>query len=218
MVELGTVNRTTLREQVLAQLREGILGGSIAPGTKMAEVDLAAQFGVSRGTVREALRVLHQGGLLEGEERLSLRVRKLSSREITELFNVRAALEGQAVRDILANPRRGELIDDLERHLPEVDAGVPYAARFDIDLAFHETLCRLGGNSMLLTLWQSVKDLMHLAVATSEDEEATQLMSKAHHQPIVDALRFGDPDAAWGVLRDHMSGAALAWAARADQG
>lgn len=217
MVGLASVNRTTLREQVLAQLRDSILSGTIAPGTKMAEVDLAAQLGVSRGTVREALRALQQGGLVEGEERNSLRVRRLTAREITELFNVRAALEGQAMRDIIASPDRERLIEELERHLPEVEVDTPFARRWEIDLAFHETLCRLGGNTILLTLWQSVKDLMSLAVSTDGDEETAKLMSKGHHVPIVDALRRGDPDDALRVLHDHMASAARSWSARAAQ-
>lgn len=217
MTGLGTVNRTTLREQVLAQLRESILDGTLPAGTKMAEVDLAAQFGVSRGTVREALRYLQQSGLLEGEERLSLRVRRLSPTEIVELFNVRAALEGQAMRDIINNPDRERIIGELEGRLPVVQAGMPYVQRFLIDLQFHEELCRLGGNSVLLTMWQSVKDLMRMAVITApEDEESLQLMSPAHHRPIVDALRAGDPDRALTVIRDHMGGAAQSWAARAE--
>ncbi len=215
MSGLGAVNRTTLREQVLAQLRESILDGTLPPGTKMAEVDLAAQFGVSRGTVREALRYLQQSGLLEGEERLSLRVRRLSPVEIVELFNVRAALEGQAMRDIINNPDRERLIDELEKRLPVVESEMPYAQRFLIDLQFHEELCRLGGNSVLLTMWESVKDLMRMAVIAPEDEESVQLMSPAHHRPILDALRAGDPDRALTVIRDHMGGAAQSWAARA---
>ncbi len=216
MAGLGTVNRTTLREQVLAQLRESILDGTLAAGTKMAEVDLAAQFGVSRGTVREALRYLQQSGLLEGEERLSLRVRRLSPVEIVELFNVRAALEGQAMRDIINNPDRERLIAQLETRLPEAPANTPYAQRFLIDLQFHEELCRLGGNSVLVTMWQSVKDLMRMAVISPEDDVSTQLMSPAHHRPILDALRAGDPDRALTVIREHMGAAAQSWAGRAE--
>ena len=130
-------------------------------------------------------------------------------------FNVRAALEGQAMRDIINNPDRERLIDELEKRLPVVESEMPYAQRFLIDLQFHEELCRLGGNSVLLTMWESVKDLMRMAVIAPEDEESVQLMSPAHHRPILDALRAGDPDRALTVIRDHMGGAAQSWAARA---
>ena len=113
MTTLAQVNRTTLREQVLAQLRARILSGDLPPGTKMAEVDLAAQLGVSRGTVREALRTLHEGGLLQGTERGSLHVRTLSPREIREIFEVRTALEGQSIRAVIESPHRERLVDEL---------------------------------------------------------------------------------------------------------
>ena len=84
---MAIVNRT-LREQVLEQLRSAILEGTFSPGARMAEVDLAAQLGVSRGTVREALRTLHNSGLLEGEERNSLHVRQLTGRQVGLLANL----------------------------------------------------------------------------------------------------------------------------------
>ena len=102
-MSVAAVNRTTLREQVVDKLRTAILDGTFRPGDKMAEVELAAQFGVSRGTVREAMRTLQNSGLLQGSERTSLHVRRLSPQEIAELFDVRVALEGHAVTTILGS-------------------------------------------------------------------------------------------------------------------
>jgi DNA-binding GntR family transcriptional regulator len=211
VVELGSVNRTTLREQVLAQLREGILGGSLAPGTKMGEVELAAQFGVSRGTVREALRVLQRDGLAEGEERLSLRVRKLTPKEIGELFSVRAALEAEAGMELLASPDRDALLDALEGCLPEFPSGISYSERFEIDLAFHHELCRLSGNRTLLSVWSTLKDLLRMTVTSVRVEHADDLMSRSNHEPIMAALRTGDPEAARRVIASHLLNAAEQW-------
>jgi DNA-binding GntR family transcriptional regulator len=214
---LAQVNRSTLREQVLAQLRQRILSGDLPPGTKLGEVDLAAQLGVSRGTVREALRTLHEGGLLEGVERGSLHVRKLSPPEIREMFEVRLALEGQAIRAILAAPDRERLIDELEARLPQDSTELTPVERFETDLAFHEALCRLGGNQILLSLWSSMKDLMRMTVLSSSsslDERSQQLMSRDNHQPVVDALRAGEVEPALGVLSEHMDRAVNLWAPR----
>lgn len=207
---MGIVNRT-LREQVLEQLRRAILGGAFAPGEKLAEVELAAEFGVSRGTVREALRTLHNSGLLEGSERSSLHVRRLSPRQVTELYEVRAALEGQAIAIILRAADAAAKTDELEKLLPEGAPGMTYAERFELDLGFHEALCRLSGNETLLTMWTSIKDLMRISVLAQPEEVSGSLMAKSHHQPIIDAMRTGEPDRARVVLSAHMAAAANAW-------
>ncbi|QKE82901.1 GntR family transcriptional regulator [Arthrobacter sp. NEB 688] len=214
---LTIVNRT-LREQVLDQLRAAILDGTFAPGHKLAEVDLAAEFGVSRGTVREALRALQNSGLVEGAGRLSLRVRRLGAREIAELYEVRAALEGQAVVAVLAAPDAAELVADLERRLPEAGAGASAAERFELDLGWHEALCRASGNATLVAMWSSIKDLMRITVLAAPEEAAAGLMARSHHQPIVDALKGGDPDVARRVLSAHMAAAATGLREQADDG
>lgn len=213
-MNVAVVNRTTLREQVVDGLRAAILQGSFRPGEKMGEVELANQFGVSRGTVREALRTLHNSGLLEGSERNSLFVRRLTGRDITELFQVREALEGQAVTAILASPERDAIVDTLESRLPESLPGMTYAERFEVDLGFHEELVRASGNAMLVSIWSGIKDLMRVTVLADPDESGHALMTKAHHQPIVDAMRTGDPVQARSVLAQHMAAAAEVWSRR----
>jgi DNA-binding GntR family transcriptional regulator len=213
---MAIVNRT-LREQVLEQLRAAILEGTFAPGEKLAEVELAAQFGVSRGTVREALRTLHNSGLLEGSERSSLHVRRLTGRQIVELYDVRAALEGQAVASILASENAASVVDELERRLPEATPDMTYAERFELDLGFHEALCRLSGNDTLLRMWTSIKDLMRISVLAAPDQASSSLMAKSHHQPIIDAMRTGDVDRARAVLAAHMATAADVWSQKAEK-
>lgn len=216
MTTLTSVTRTTLREQVLERLREGILSGAFPPGERLGEVDLADQLGVSRGTVREALRTLQQTGLVEGQERNSLRVRRLSAREIAELFEVRAALEGQALKTILEASDPKPMIDELEMLLPSDDPALSLSERFRQDLEFHEGICRLAGNQTLLRMWTSAKDLMWITALDEPDQQTSALMTRANHEPIVTALRAGDPDGARRELEQHMRRAAAVWASRPD--
>ena len=103
---LASLDRSTLRERSLAALRSAITSGGYRPGDHLGEVELASHLGVSRGTVREALRHLQQEGLVTAGNRGMLRVNQLSGSEVRELFKVRAALEGLAVKEILASDRR----------------------------------------------------------------------------------------------------------------
>src|SRR6476620_5852053 len=93
---LSNLDRSTLRERALESLRSAITSGQYRPGDHLGEVELGKQLGVSRGTVREALRHLQQEGLVTIGNRNMLRVSSVSPREIRELFRVRAALEGLA--------------------------------------------------------------------------------------------------------------------------
>ena len=101
---LGGLSKTSLREQALDQLRNAVTSGELAPGTRLIETELSAALGISRGTLREALRQLQQEGLVEAGERGRLTVRTLSDAEILDMFAVRAALEGLAAAIVAGLP------------------------------------------------------------------------------------------------------------------
>src|SRR5690348_12855765 len=103
---LSSLDRSTLRERALEALRSAITSGQYRPGDHLGEVELATHLGVSRGTVREALRHLQQEGLVTAGNRNMLRVSTISAKEVRELFRVRAALEGLAAAEIIASPER----------------------------------------------------------------------------------------------------------------
>src|SRR5512141_2140535 len=101
---LGGLAKTSLREQALDQLRNAVTSGEIAPGTRLVETELSAALGISRGTLREALRQLEHDGLIETDERGRLTVRTLSTGELADMFTVRSALEGLAAAVLTTRP------------------------------------------------------------------------------------------------------------------
>src|SRR5215210_3573656 len=101
---LSSLDRSTLRERALEALRSAIVSGQYRPGDHLGEVELASHLGISRGTVREALRHLQQEGLVTAGNRGMLRVNSLTPAGIRELFRVRAALEGLAMSTIIRSP------------------------------------------------------------------------------------------------------------------
>jgi DNA-binding GntR family transcriptional regulator len=90
---LSHLDRSTLRERTLQALRAAITSGEYRPGDHLGEAELATSLGVSRGTVRQALRHLQQEGLVTAGHRSMLRVASLPQ-EVRKLFRVQAALEG----------------------------------------------------------------------------------------------------------------------------
>jgi DNA-binding GntR family transcriptional regulator len=205
---LASLDRSTLRERALDALRAAITSGQYRPGDHLGEVELAGHLGVSRGTVREALRHLQQEGLVIPSARGMLRVRSHTATEIKELFQVRAALEGLAVRLLIASPKRDAAVAALRRALSDLDdAHRDFIAHVDADLAFHLLLCELSGNSMLTTAWQQLAGRIRVTIMARGEGEST-LLSGGYHAPIVDAIEAGDLAKAVEVLQEHMDRAA----------
>lgn len=205
---LGSLDRSTLRERALEAVRSAIVSGQYRPGDHLGEVELAGSLGVSRGTVREALRHLQQEGLVTAGNRGMLRVNSLSPEEVRELFQVRAALEGLAVRQIIASARRPAAVAALRAALDRLtDEEEDFPARLEADLAFHLQLCRLAGNSMLVEAWQHLEGRMRVAILNGAAWQAP-MMARDRHAPVVDAIERADVDAALRIVEEHMTSAA----------
>ena len=208
MESLPSLDRSTLRERALDALRAAITGGQYRPGDHLGEVEIAGHLGVSRGTVREALRHLQQEGLVVAGARGMLRVSTLSESQVRELFQVRAALEGLAVRLLIAAPKRDAAVATLRAAVSDLDdTHRNFVAHVDADMAFHLLLCELSGNSMLVTSWRQLAGRIRVTIMAKGEEQAT-LMSGSYHAPIVDAIEAGDVAKAVTVLQEHMERAA----------
>ncbi|WP_223736429.1 GntR family transcriptional regulator [Streptomyces purpurogeneiscleroticus] len=208
---LPNLDRSTLRERALVALRAAITTGRYRPGDHLGEVEIASSMSVSRGTVREALRHLQQEGLVVAGARGMLRVRVLSPQEVRELFQVREALEGLAVAQVIASPDRAAAVAALRDALRRLDQAFEVTGdlegQVEADLAFHLLLCELSGNSMLVTTWRHLEGPTRIVVMSAAGEKRKLTMSAAHHAPIVDAIERGDADAALAILHEHMSSA-----------
>ena len=104
------LEKTSLREQALTALRKAITTGQLPPSTHLVETELSEALQISRGTLREAMRQLQQEGLISAGARGRLSVRHLDTKEIRDIFNVRAALESLAARELAAQPDRAETV------------------------------------------------------------------------------------------------------------
>ncbi|MFZ5852368.1 MAG: GntR family transcriptional regulator [Actinomycetota bacterium] len=213
---LVSLDRSTLRERALVALRSAILSGQYHPGDRLTEEELAGHLGVSRATVREALRHLQQEGLVAPGIRGILHVNSLTASEIRELFRVRAALEGLAVRELIASPGRAAAVAVLQEALQAMaDEGQDPAGRMDADLAFHLELCRQAGNSMLIEAWQRLEGRMRVAVLNSTRWQAP-MMARDRHAPILEAIERADAVAAVRIVEEHMTAAAEIFASTRD--
>ncbi|MEU4894919.1 GntR family transcriptional regulator [Streptomyces sp. NPDC044780] len=209
---LASLTRSmTLRERALVALRTAITSGQYRPGDHLGEVEIAERLSVSRGTVREALRHLQQEGLVTPGARGMLRVSQLTPTEVRELFQVREALEGLAVTQIIQSARGPEaaraLREALERLQETVDAAVDLNAKVEADLAFHLLLCELSRNSVLLKTWRQLEGPIRVVIMSAAGDRREVAMSASSHLPVVEAIERGDAAAAQRVLHAHMASA-----------
>jgi DNA-binding GntR family transcriptional regulator len=205
---LVSLDRSTLRERTLGALRSAITSGRYRPGEYLGEVELATNLGVSRGTVREALRYLQQEELVETGHRGMLRVSTITAKEVRELFQVRAALESLAVTQIIRSPDTSSAVAALREALTHMESvGDDFEAKLEADLNFHLQMCTLSGNSMLVKAWRSLEGRIRVTIMSYESDEKASMVSRNRHVSIVDAIESGDLSAAMQVVEHHMTAA-----------
>jgi DNA-binding GntR family transcriptional regulator len=129
----------TVPEQIAAQVGDRIIAGTLAPGERIGEQELADEFQVSRGPVREAIRILEREGLVAVLPRRGAVVTRLSADELRELFEVRAGLFEIAIRKVAAT-RPPELLSVMRAGVARLEALADDPAGGD---AYAETTHRL---------------------------------------------------------------------------
>ena len=204
---LGQLQNKSLREHVVDVLHEAILSGDLRPGQPLIETELAAQLGVSRAPLREAIQILNSEGLVETIPRRGTRVRSLDRKDIVELYSLRGVLEALAIRCIIdqSDPcdlRRLEAI--CERMLRAANDGRIRKLN-ELDLSFHDTLITMSGHSLLLTTWNLVA-LRVRRVMTLRNMRNSDIRLVAYsHLPILEAIRDRDEARAIEAIQAHVA-------------
>jgi DNA-binding GntR family transcriptional regulator len=186
----------TLRGQAYDILRRQLLSGELRPGERVNEVVMAAQLGISRGPLREAIRNLEQEGLLTAAPHRGTFVRQLTQEEAAELQEVRLALETAAACRLAQRftPEARAMLEDRLAHLSALHADdSTLAERMSADLAFHEAICQASGNETLLTTWQSLIGRITIMVVNVGAQRMSQLQDADAHRPLLDAIASGKP-------------------------
>jgi DNA-binding GntR family transcriptional regulator len=194
---------------VLAEhLREAIMSGALQPGARIVEGTWARKLRVAQGSIREAINILAQQGFVSKQSGRSARVVNLTEEDVLNLYELRGALEGLAVR--LAAEKKADLARlqqavDVMRHAASKG---PPKRLLDADLAFHLELCTISGNAYLLehakrVLLPFFAFVRIRVIATSQDTSAWCRDIEAH-QRILDLLREGEGHVAEQYVRQVM--------------
>ncbi len=207
---LSGLDRSNLREQAALALRKAITTGDLPKGKHLVETELSEALGISRGTLREALRQLQQEAIVVADNRGRLKVRHLDVREIFEIFEVRAALESLAAEIISRKSDRGRITELLREKVSALAAAHRKGldASIETDLDFHRTMVHSAENGALAHQWNSLEGSIRMCIMYSGVERAVRNMTPERHYDIVEAIETGDAAKAREAIFLHMSIAA----------
>lgn len=233
-IQQSTRSSQTLADAIAEGLRQAILAGALSDGKVLRQADLAAQFGVSRVPIREALLKLEMDGLVETRPRRGTVVTSLDAEDFQEILEMRLALEPLALE--LAIPRLGTVeLEAASRILDEAQAGMTrsttgqdeakseFETRWgDLNWAFHRTLYEAADRTRLLDTIQNLNLLFARHLRMRLDIVAPALLSPApeagarstsewsevlqEHREILEACRHKRKRRARTLLERHITG------------
>jgi DNA-binding GntR family transcriptional regulator len=201
-------NRTDYVDLVYTSLRDAISDGTLPPGERITQEDLAARLNVSRSPVLQALRLLKKDGLLEEAPGRGLIVTRLDPDRIGHLYQVRGALDGLAAR--LAAQRQQKIPMVLIERGRQVTKSTDIGAMIEADMAFHRAIYEASGNPLIaenaLLHWVHFRLLMGAVLQQSASRQGIW----DEHQAIAQAINDGNGTLAAKLSEQHAEAARLA--------
>ena len=193
-------------------VKERLLCGALDPGDRLKETALAAELGISRTPLRQALHRLAAEGWLEQAPRQGVRVRQWSAQDLHDIFDIRLLLEPHAAA-MAARRRTAEQLERLrksalvmQRCLDDTDEH-RVTRRSAANAEFHETVLEAAGNPRLAGMLAGIVELAMVARTYQAFRDADARRSCAHHFEMVDAIAARDADWAQAVMTAHISAA-----------
>lgn len=186
------------------RLLTAIQEGELKPGTRIREVDLAEQFGISRTPIRDAILKLESEGLLIHEARKGAVIKSLSHREIIELYAMREVLEGTAARYAAQHASVAELDELHALNILMNECRDEPVRAVSLNRQFHNLLYNCANNRYLLGALRGLSNAMALLGKTTLADPARTAEAFEEHNRIVNAIIERDGDSAELAARVHI--------------
>lgn len=206
MLNFDLQNHRPLREIVYEELKRQILTGEVVPGTRMMEVELADDMGVSRTPVREAIRKLEKEGLVTIEPRKGAYASNISVKDMEDILEVREDLEGLAA--FLAAAR---ITDEQKVALNEANENYSKAVMsgdteeiIHYDELFHKLVVQCSGNKTLIQMVETVQELALRFRYLYYDDFSRYEKMPMEHKEISEAVLSGNGESARVAADNHI--------------
>lgn len=201
----NAITKITIAEQIADALRNEIVTGQLAAGSRLRQVEIAQRFGVSTTPVREAFGLLQSDGLVQIDTHRGVTVFLPTIQDLIEHYEIRMALEMMAAEKA-ASRFKDQDASSLVAILDEMRDTRDAARYVELNQQFHLSLYRLGGRSRLLTMIEELRNASlaynHLYAAADVPKDAERL--DAEHREILAACQAGDPVRAANAVRQHI--------------
>lgn len=205
---LVPLTRRSLAQDALTRIRRAIVANELTQGTPLPEDQLAAQLGVSRVPIREALTQLELEGLVEADNRGRGRVRTFTDEDFEDLYSMRCALEMMSAR--LAFERMTD--DDakiLEAMIRKQESAVDLTDLSMQDVDLHERIIQVTRHRQLMVCWKTIRSQIEVWLARAHRAQAAQHLSSIEitvpgHRSLLAALRSGDLKKAEDAMKMEM--------------
>jgi DNA-binding GntR family transcriptional regulator len=200
MIKLTKIPNLT--ELTYRSIKQNLLDGTFNERSRLTEESLATQLGISKSPVREALNRLEAEGLIYIEARRGAHVRQFSAKEIRDLYDLRAVLEGHAIDAATITPQflreLGESINRTKKLLQDGDK----LGHIEEDMRFHGMIAAASGNEELSRVLENVQQKSLLC--RSRSYELSSTTAPVAHKRIYLALKSGDKTEAQIAMREHI--------------
>lgn len=205
-MERVQIHRVSVADQAAGILRQRILTGELRPGTALPEVPFSAALGVSRNTLREAVRILALEGLLKRDIHRGVSVSQLSISDVREIYRLRHMLEIAAVQQ--AEDPSVESLRQLRGLVGDYEASVracDWIRAVDIDFQFHTQLIRFHHNRRLESFYQKLIGELRMGMVLVDRVHDDPSGLVPVHLEICELLAAGDLEGCAQVLTRHLN-------------
>ncbi|HEY7344709.1 MAG TPA: GntR family transcriptional regulator [Gaiella sp.] len=211
----GPLRVRSVVELAYDELRARIVDGRLQPGARIGQAELADGLGISRGSVREALRRLAGDGLVVFEVNRGFFVADVGLERVLERLEARLLLEPGIAR--LAAERRDDAdLGDLRRWVDAERSARTAAAAHDASRGFHAALAGATHNEALVRIFDSlwIADVGRRLLASRRAQPTWQDADVAEHEELLETIEAGDGDRAASLMRAHVESAWRHWSRR----
>jgi DNA-binding GntR family transcriptional regulator len=203
--ELGPIQLESTASIIARRLRLAIMYGSLRPGAQLTETELAAQFRVSRGPLREAMQRLVQEGLLRSERNRGLFVVTLTADDVHDIYAARAVIERAAASRILRRDPASAAarLDEIHGEMKQAATRGDYAALNDADLRFHEALVAESASQRLMRMHGTLLVEARMCMTALNTYRRPDRLVEEHAR-LVEGIRAGDEAQLHRLIDQHM--------------
>jgi GntR family transcriptional regulator, rspAB operon transcriptional repressor len=199
----------SLPERVHQILRQRILDNDLPAGTALVELPLAAEFGVSRTTIRSALRELHADRLIEISPRRGSTVTRMSQRDIDEVCYARYVLEAAGLPEVLETGRAAlvRVMAEAVEHMKSAVAAGDTSGVILADTELHRAIVSAANHPVVIDMWDSLNGQMGALMRSDLDRQGIEIDETVRrHARLVTAVRRQSPDRVVAALHRHYLG------------